>query len=102
MKTFSYDLMLAQLIQEDEERPDFLIHDSPIFDGVDERQLARAMELARKESENKNFQYICAINSDLVPYDELSDEFKKKFDKEFVRLELTDATEDGGLLGIRF
>lgn len=97
MKIFCYDLMLAQLWAE--RAPIFLIHDSILFDGVDERQKAHAIELAKKESEERGFQYICTFNSDNVPYNEFKKDFI--FDR-YIRLRLTDTTENGGLLGIRF
>ena len=40
MKIFCYDLMLAQLWATKQPSPRLLIHDSTIFDGVDERQIA--------------------------------------------------------------
>ena len=46
MKVFCYDLMLAQLWAGKHPSPGFLIHDSTIFDGVDERQVALALERA--------------------------------------------------------
>lgn len=100
MKIFCYDLMLIRLNSQ-RFNIDFLIHDSTIFDGVDERQIAKAMELAASESEKYEFQYICAINSDSVPYNDFSSSFRSKFDS-YIRLELTDETEDGGLLGFRY
>ena len=99
MKIFCYDLMLAQIWAEKEVKPGFLIHDSIIFADVDERQTALALELAAKESARLNFQYICTMNSDAIPTNDFSADFK--FDK-YVRRTFTDATEDGGLLGIRF
>ena len=42
MKIFCYDLMLAQLWSGRPQAPGFLVHDSIIFDGVDERQRALA------------------------------------------------------------
>ncbi len=41
-----------------------LIHDSAIFDGVDERQVALGLELACQESEMKKVRYICMVNTD--------------------------------------
>jgi uncharacterized protein YydD (DUF2326 family) len=99
MKVFSYDLMLAQLWSEREFGPGFLIHDSTIFDGVDERQVAQALQLAARESELRGFQYICCLNSDLIPKGDFDEDFDLYA---YQRLELTDASEDGGLLGIRF
>ncbi|PSB17461.1 DUF2326 domain-containing protein [Phormidesmis priestleyi ULC007] len=98
MKIFCYDLMLAQLWSQRNPSPNILIHDSTIFDGVDERQLALALELATRESERLGFQYICTLNSDMIPSTEFSPEFN--FDS-FVRLKLTD-DEGGNLLGVSF
>jgi len=99
MKIFCYDLMLAQLWSNRNPSPRLLIHDSTIFDGVDERQVARALELAARESRERGFQYICTLNSDMIPWSEFSPDFN--FDS-FVRLRLTDDTDEGRLLGIRF
>lgn len=99
MKIFCYDLMLAQLWSNRNPSPRLLIHDSTIFDGVDERQVARALELAARESRERGFQYICTLNSDMIPWSEFSPDFD--FDS-FVRLRLTDDTDEGRLLGIRF
>lgn len=99
MKIFCYDLMLAQLWSERESSPCILIHDSTIFDGVDERQVRLALELADRESRRCGFQYICTLNSDMVPYSEFAEDFD--FDS-FVRLRLTDESDESGLLGIRF
>jgi uncharacterized protein YydD (DUF2326 family) len=97
MKVFCYDLTLAELWSERERSPGFIIHDSSIFADVDERQIARALELAKAKAEENGFQYICLLNSDGIPYDELD------FDiEDHVVLTLTDATESGSLLGMRF
>ena len=69
MKVFCYDLMLATLWANRKPSPRLLVHDSTIFDGVDERQRALALELAAHESEQNDFQYICMLNSDYVPWD---------------------------------
>ncbi len=99
MKIFCYDLMLAKLWATKKQSPRLLIHDSILFADVDERQKAHAIELAAKESEKLGFQYICALNSDNLPNNDFSQDFD--LDK-FVCCRFTDATEDGGLLGIRF
>lgn len=99
MKIFCYDHMLAQLWANKQPSPGLLIHDSTIFDGVDERQVALALELAQREAERWEFQYVCALNSDTLP----SDDFSPGFDlNQFVRLRFTDESEEGGLLGVRF
>ena len=99
MKIFCYDLMLAQLWATKQPSPRLLMHDSTIFDGVDERQIAQSLELAHQEAENNGFQYVCALNSDTLPSNELSPAFDLE---NFVRLRLTDESEEGGLLGIRY
>ena len=99
MKVFCYDLVLAQLWSQHEVKPDFVIHDSMIFDGVDERQVASALELAEASSRTSDFQYICTLNTDTIPWKEFSPNFDVQ---KFTRLILTDASDDGCLLGIRF
>ncbi|RJQ15080.1 MAG: DUF2326 domain-containing protein [Nitrospiraceae bacterium] len=101
MKVFCYDLTLIQLRANYSDMPGFLIHDSTIFDGVDERQIAKALELAAAEAQLKGFQYICTLNSDIVPSADFSEKFRNEFDR-FVCIKFTDATDDGGLLGFRF
>lgn len=99
MKIFCYDLMLISFARQRGLGIDFLIHDSTIFDGVDPRQRAHALELAAKIAEKHGFQYICTLNTDMVP---MSD-FSSGFDIEsFVRLRLTDTDPSGSLLGFRY
>jgi uncharacterized protein YydD (DUF2326 family) len=99
MKIFCYDLVLAQIWAGKSPTPGMLVHDSIIFADVDERQKALALELAAKEAERLGFQYICTMNSDSIPRSDFSSEFN--FDK-YIRKTFTDATDDGGILGIRF
>ncbi len=99
MKVFCYDLMLTQIWAQKEKSPGFLIHDSIIFADVDERQKAHALELAAKESERLGFQYICTMNSDTIPVKDFSQNFQLE---KYIRMTLSDATDDEGLLGIRF
>lgn len=97
MKIFCYDLMLLE--HRINQRPDFLIHDSTIFEGVDERQIYKALELAyQKTKEDK--QYICMMNSDNMPY-ELFDEHFNSVISTSVICTLTDSREDGGVLGMK-
>ncbi len=99
MKVFCYDLTLATLWADRHIGPQFLIHDSTIFADVDERQKAHALELAAKTSQEHGFQYICCLNSDAIP----GNDFSKGFSLQpYVRIELSDEGEAGGLLGIRY
>lgn len=99
MKVFCYDLTFTA-IQASFSKSLFLIHDSTIFDGVDERQVAKALELAYEESKSKDYQYICTLNSDNIPKSDFSENFKAVFDAS-VRLILTDGNEKGSLLGFK-
>ena len=99
MKIFCYDLSLARLWSRRPHHPGFLIHDSTIYDGVDGRQAARVLQLAESESRSHRFQYICMLDSDAVPEYDFDPGFD--FDSRVV-LRLTDDTDDGGLLGMRF
>lgn len=101
MKVFCYDMVLAELGKAKDTFPDFVVHDSTIFDGVDERQVARALMLADTKCNQIGMQYICLINSDMIPYREFDDDFRSKFDESIV-LRISDEQEEGGLLGIRF
>lgn len=101
MKVFCYDLMLAEFWSSVRGRPITLVHDSKIFDGVDERQKAKALELAYKKSHEFGFQYICTVNSDSVPFDMFADDFKTKFESS-VKVRLNDKDDSGTLLGISF
>ncbi|MEZ5726574.1 MAG: DUF2326 domain-containing protein [Burkholderiaceae bacterium] len=99
MKVFCFDLMLLQLMTPTTGRIDFLVHDSGLFDGVDERQRALALERASEITEESGAQYICALNSDMVPRGEFSDGFE--FEK-YVRLTLTDKNPSDSVLGFHF
>jgi uncharacterized protein YydD (DUF2326 family) len=100
MQIFCFDLMLADLTTRRGLGPGFLIHDSHLFDGVDERQVAKALQLGADHSASIGYQYIVTMNSDALP----RDGFRPGFDvrKYVLPTKLTDATETGGLFGIRF
>ena len=99
MKVFCYDLMRAELWSQHKVSLGLLIHDSNIFDGVDERQIALALELAERKTRECGFQYIVCMNSDTIPFERFSDGFDLE---KFVRLRLTDKEPAGRLLGIEY
>jgi len=99
MQIFCFDLMLARICAERRLGPGFLVHDSHLFDGVDERQIGKALQVGSETAKAFDFQYIVTMNSDAVPR-ELPDGFS--LDDAIVPVRLTDATEDGGLFGMRF
>ncbi len=99
MQIFCFDMMLMQLCAERHVGPGFLVHDSHLFDGVDERQVAKALQLGENAARDLHFQYIVTMNSDAIPRD-LPDNFN--LDNYILPIRLTDATENGGLFGTRF
>ena len=102
MKVFDYDMTIMKIKNQlNNNLPGFLIHDSDIYDPVDERQIARALCYADNLTTQMNTQYICAINSDRIAEEYFEDNLKDKFYKECVRLRLED-TNDGGLFGFKF
>lgn len=73
--------------------------DVGVDDGVDERQIANALQIGSELADAIGFQYIVTMNSDdlqkakTVGFD---------FEKYLLEVKLTDAKEDGGLFGFRF
>ncbi len=98
MQVLCFDLALMTILAERGEGPGFLVHDSHIFDGVDERQVANALALGSELADDHGFQYLVTLNEDDVPRS-----FPGSFDfGEHVNdVRLTDATESGGLFGLR-
>ena len=99
MKIFCFDLALLAFSAGRRLRIDFLVHDSEMFDGVDSRQKAAAIQRAAEVAHATGTQYVCALNSDMVPYNDFREGFE--FD-EHVRLRLTDGDPAGTLLGMVF
>jgi len=100
MQIFCFDLMLMELSIKRGRSPGFLIHDSHLFDGVDERQVAKALQLGADRAGAAGFQYIVTMNSDVLP----REGFQRGFDirAHVMDTKLTDATDTGGLFGLRF
>ncbi|HEX7608854.1 MAG TPA: DUF2326 domain-containing protein [Candidatus Cryosericum sp.] len=95
VKILCFDFTLMKIANP---RPGFLLHDSHIFDGVDSRQTAMALQLADQLTHDWGFQYVATINSNDIP-DELTADF---VDAHRVGVELSDDPESGGLFGITF
>jgi len=97
MKVFCFDLTLMQLWHS--RSPEFLLHDSLLYDGVDERQKALSLDLAAREADRLRWQYICTFNSDEFPTGLLPADSPACAEP---ILTLTDATPAGTLLGRKF
>jgi len=99
MQIFCFDMMLTLLSIKRGKSPGFLIHDSHLFDGVDERQVGKALALGAALAKEHGFQYIVSLNTDDIPQ-EVPAGFRVADYALDVRL--LDSTEDGGLFGFRF
>ncbi|WSW02318.1 DUF2326 domain-containing protein [Streptomyces sp. NBC_01006] len=74
------------------------MHDSHLYDGVDERQVARALALAAEVTEEEHMQYIVTLNTDT-----LSTAAQRGFNPEpHIRSPRLTDDEEGGLFGFRF
>jgi uncharacterized protein YydD (DUF2326 family) len=100
MEIFCFDLALFTIMTAEGRGPKFLIHDSHLFDGVDERQIARALSLGHEATKNKGLQYIVTMNSDI--FDRLPLPASIKREEIVLPTRLSDETETGGLFGFRF
>lgn len=100
MQIFCFDLMLTEISLKHGRGPGFLLHDSHLFDGVDERQVAKALQLGAERAEAAGFQYIVTMNSDVLPQEGFRPGFKIR--DHVLETKLTDATDTGGLFGLRF
>lgn len=99
MQIFCFDMMLSIIWAKRNRGPGFLIHDSHLFDGMDSRQVAKAIEIGEAKSREHKFQYIITMNSDQVPRNEFKPEFE--FDRFVNPVQLSDENETGGLFGMR-
>ncbi|WP_245690805.1 ABC-three component system protein [Sinosporangium album] len=99
MAIFCFDLTVAVIAHRAGRAPDFLVHDSHMFDGVDDRQLTNALELAAETVDAEGMQYIVTINED-----ELAKAERLGFssDPHVIEPRLSDAYDEGGLFGFRF
>lgn len=98
MVIFCFDLAWAVIAHRGGRGPDFLVHDSHLYDGVDERQLAAALTLGSEVTAEEGMQYLVTMNSD-----DLAKAVNEGFspDDHVFAPHLTDQP-DGGLFGFRF
>jgi uncharacterized protein YydD (DUF2326 family) len=98
MQIFCFDMMLMQIVSGRKMGPGFLVHDSHLFDPVDARQVGTAFKVGAVLADEGHSQYIVTLNSDKqveAPIDFNVSEY-------VLPVKLTDATETGGLFGLRF
>jgi len=97
---FCFDIALLTLNSKQGRGPGFLIHDSHLFDGVDERQVASALRLGKRVAEKLSVQYIVTMNSDI--FDRLPLPDGVSLQANILSARLSDSGESGGLFGFRF
>jgi uncharacterized protein YydD (DUF2326 family) len=100
VEIFCFDLTLLKVVTKRLGGPGFLAHDSHLFDGVDERQIALALLLGSRATEGKGLQYIATMNSDVFDRLPLAEEIDRT--KIVLPTRISDETETGGLFGFRF
>jgi len=100
MEIFCFDYALFTVMLEQGRGPGFLVHDSHLFDGVDERQVASALMMGASLTKRLGGQYIVTMNSDI--YNRLP--FPADFDRTSViaKPRLSDADPTAGLFGSQF
>ncbi len=100
MKIFCFDMMLFQMSADRfKHGPGFMVHDSHLFDGVDSRQVLKALTFGAKVAKELKGQYIVTLNSDEFLKDQISD--GTTLESAVLSIRLTD-DESGGLFGFRF
>lgn len=99
MQIFCFDMMLMRLCHQRSIGPGFLVHDSHLFDGVDGRQVIRALRVGAQTADELGFQYFVTMNEDDA-FKETEDGFN--LHQYVLPTLLTDTSNDGGLFGLRF
>ena len=100
MQVFCFDMMLMQVAGKRGLTPGFLVHDSHLFDPVDERQNEKAWSYGAQLANHLGFQYIITLNSDQIPAP--SDRVTQfPIEQYIVEPHLTDMP-GGGLFGFDF
>ncbi|MEV6983495.1 ABC-three component system protein [Sphaerisporangium sp. NPDC051017] len=98
MALFCFDLCMAVTAKRAGHGPDFLVHDSHLFEHVDARQVAGALDLVADTCRKEGLQYITTIDSD-----RLADALRERPDLDYqLCAEMTEEREDGSLFGIRY
>lgn len=99
LKIFCFDLMLFCQTADRLGGPGFIIHDSPLIDGVDKRQARLALLLGREAAIEKGGQYIVLMNSD--EFRKIDEPADLQLEDAVLSVRLTD-DEGGELFGFRY
>ena len=96
---FLFDMISVILGSAEGRCPRFLVHDSQLFDAMDNRQLASCLNIGARMSEQYDIQYIVTLNTDKLAAAEALGFRTGDYP---INQVLTDKGEAGGLFGFRF
>ncbi|MDR1449606.1 MAG: DUF2326 domain-containing protein [Propionibacteriaceae bacterium] len=99
VKTFLLDVVCLITAIKADRAPRLLVHDSLLFDSMDDRQMASCLNIGARLAEEHGFQYIVTTNSDRLEAAE-REGFERR--DRVIDPVLTDKGETGGLFGFRF
>ncbi|MCS4532305.1 DUF2326 domain-containing protein [Corynebacterium sp. ES2730-CONJ] len=99
VKTFLLDMVCVVTAIRIGRCPRILVHDSQLFDSMDDRQIASCLNIGARLADEVGFQYIVTLNSDRLTAVEAEGFDRRGY---VVNPILTDAGEGGGLFGFRF
>jgi uncharacterized protein YydD (DUF2326 family) len=99
VKTFLLDVVCMVMAIKADRAPRILVHDSLLFDSMDDRQVASCLNIGARLADAVGFQYVVTLNSDRLAAAEAEGFDRREYVIDPV---LTDAGEDGGLFGFRF
>ena len=99
VKTFLLDIVCLVMAIKADRAPRLLVHDSFLFDSMDDRQVASCLNIGARLADTIGFQYIVTLNSDRLTAAEAEGFERRKYVIDPI---LTDAGEEGGLFGFRF
>ena len=99
VKTFLLDIVCLVTAIRGSRAPRILVHDSLLFDSMDERQIASCLNIGARLADEYGFQYIVTMNSDRLEAVE-----REGFERRDYVIDpvLTDKGDAGGLFGFRF
>ena len=99
VKTFLLDIVCLVTAIRGSRAPRILVHDSLLFDSMDERQIASCLNIGARLADEHGFQYIVTMNSDRLEAVE-----REGFERRDYVIDpiLTDKGDTGGLFGFRF
>lgn len=99
VKIFLLDIVCLIMAIKANRAPRLLVHDSQLFDSMDDRQVASCLNIGARLADEYKFQYVVTLNSDRLIAAE-----KEGFERRDYVIDpvLTDVGEGGGLFGFRF